>query len=287
MGFAISLTLLVLFLIAGAIPVQDRVHTDLFQTLTFIGLMGVLCLTLMVISLRRRWAPKTVGFLLTHLGAAAILVGGLIGYLTEQKGSIRLPVSGGQTVRYLELSSKAGGVADLGFSFSVKSFEVDHYEPDYDLYQIKSSRDIGRQEKEQEYVRLKTIRNMGEGPLDLGPAGQLDRQRLQDESGAWLEQYILDNGWLLRRQPAADKRYDVRLLIQDDGMRPVEARVEMNRPFEHRGWRLYLWDYDRESEQDVELIVRRDPGRPVVIGGMWVLIVGTVVMCWVQPEKET
>ena len=60
-----------------------------------------------------------------------------------------------------------------------------------------------------------------------------------------------------------------------------KATIEVNRPFEIDGWKIYQLSYDeskgRWSDISVFELVR-DPWLPVVYAGIWMMIVGAVCM---------
>ncbi|MFH1731993.1 MAG: hypothetical protein ABIF82_10145 [Planctomycetota bacterium] len=273
---------IVCFLLAGAVPIAGGAQAVVFRTPAFIGLMAVLAAALVVCSVRRRPALRQIGFWLAHLGAAAILLGGFLGHLRETKAQFRMPVGGEQAVRYL--GRDEADRIDLEFGFTVKSLKVERYDPDYALYRPEVSMHDG--EERTEYVFVRVVRLPDAGEIDLGPAGNLDVGQLRS-NGEWVVQSGLKNGWLLEQRPV-DKHYEAVLLIyeDEDDDEPDEAMLAVNHPVTHNGWRLYLMDYDdRAGQRGVTLLARRDPGRGIVIAGIWCTLIGVTAMCWLRGRR--
>jgi hypothetical protein len=57
------------------------------------------------------------------------------------------------------------------------------------------------------------------------------------------------------------------------------AELRVNHPVAFGGWRFHLVSCD-ESGTMAYLSARRDPGRGVVIAGIWAAIAGVAAMCW-------
>lgn len=272
----------VCFLLAGAVPISGGAQVVVFHTPAFIALMAVLAATLVVCSVRRRLALRQIGFWLAHLGVAAILLGGFLGHLRETKAQFRMPVGGERAVRYL--GRDEANRIDLEFGFTVKSLKVERYDPDYELYRPQVSTHDG--EERTEYVFERVVRLPDAGEMDLGPAGKLDVDQLRS-NGEWVLQRSLKDGWLLEQRPV-DKYYEAALAVYEDehDEEPDEATLAVNHPVTCNGWRLYLMDYDDRPEQrTVTLLARRDPGRGIVIAGIWCTLLGVAAMCWLRGRR--
>jgi hypothetical protein len=116
--------------------------------------------------------------------------------------------------------------------------------------------------------------------MDLGKGGLLDVRLLRDPAtGEWVEQLPVENGWVLERVRAAS-RYAAALRFVGPSGELAEREIVMNRPARFRGWRFYLMDYDHEFSRYVVLTVRRDPGRPLVMIGIWAVIAGVAALCF-------
>jgi hypothetical protein len=68
------------------------------------------------------------------------------------------------------------------------------------------------------------------------------------------------------------------MAIQIEGEPVREEKLAVNHPIEIKGWRFYLMSYDSQNRTYVVLTARRDPGRLVVVTGIWMVIAGTVML---------
>jgi hypothetical protein len=195
---------IVLFLLAGAVPVQDGAQAVVFRTPAFMGLLAALAILLVAACLRRVRLPGRFAFVLTHLGIVVILAGALLGFLFGRRSDFTVPVAGSHAVR--ALVDAEGRRIPLGFSLAVADFRVDYYEP-------------------------------GSTP----------------------------------------RHFEAALRLTGDGA-DENRRLAVNRPVTYRGWRFYLMSYDHNPEVCVTLTARRDPGRGVVIAGIWMVIAGTCLL---------
>jgi hypothetical protein len=44
-------------------------------------------------------------------------------------------------------------------------------------------------------------------------------------------------------------------------------------------------NYDRQTESAVQLMLKRDPGEFISLGGIWLTIAGSVVMCLLRKRE--
>ncbi len=68
------------------------------------------------------------------------------------------------------------------------------------------------------------------------------------------------------------------VVTQGDVTTPAELMV--NHPVTAGSWRIYLMSYELEPRPFVLVSVRNDPGRGAVIAGIWMVIIGTALLCW-------
>lgn len=269
------LLVLVLFMLAGVIPTVAGTQGVVFRTPVFIASLALLALALVVCSLRRRLTLRRWGFVLTHLGVAVILSGALIGYMGGKRGEFALPISGEHVVR--EIPLREGESLKLKFGFCVTEFDVQFYAPSYGLYRPPTVSAAGDQG---EYEHVGDFRLSADGVMDVGSHGMLTRTDLADEtSGEWKAQYVLSDGWILQLVPPTPRRFAAELRLVGESGDETTQELAVNHPVEFGGWRFYLMSYDKEARRYVVLSARRDPGRGVVIAGIWMVIVGTAGLC--------
>ncbi len=172
----------------------------------------------------------------------------------------------------------------LPFSVAVKEFRVAYFDPSYSLFSPPLS-------LEGEYIYVGSFTPDASG-LDIGGGTNLPLARIRPEGGDWVEQIILDNQSMLRRNAAGEKYYEATVVIYDNragGATKEETHtMAVNRPVSYDGWRFYLINYDRQnpSPRFLNITARYDPGRNVVILGIWMLMLGTFIICLLGKEKR-
>jgi hypothetical protein len=105
----------------------------------------------------------------------------------------------------------------------------------------------------------------------LGPVSNLWNEARQE----WVQRKMLPDGSFLHLTGQTPSFFGVTLLIEGR-----KLPVSINHPADYKGWRFYLVSYDQQNQRHVQLSVRRDPGRMVVIAGIWAVIAGTFVFCF-------
>lgn len=85
------------------------------------------------------------------------------------------------------------------------------------------------------------------------------------------------------------KRFASAVTVYTQSGKQAEATIEVNRPFEIDGWKIYQLSYDeskgRWSDVSVFELVR-DPWLPVVYAGIWMMIAGAVCMFALSHKRK-
>lgn len=77
-----------------------------------------------------------------------------------------------------------------------------------------------------------------------------------------------------------DKHYEATLLIMPEGTRELsEKSLTVNKPYRYGGWKFYLMNYDRTTEDSVQLMLKHDPAEYVSLAGIWLAVIGAFLMC--------
>jgi hypothetical protein len=267
---------MVLFLLAGAVPVQDGAQTVVFRTPAFFGLVGVMSAAMIIACFRNRSPSRQAFFVLTHLGAVAVIAGAAMGFFLGQRSEFTIPVDRDWSTGVLP--GQGDESLHLGFTLSAESLRVDYYDPSYVLFRKCAGPDGSETFKKERVLaaRWKTV--------DLGAAGKLDLSTLV-EDGRWPEEKTLADGSVIRRLPAMPRRFEADLRFRRDR---VDHRVtlEVNKPAVFRDWRFYLVKCRDQGARSVTLMARQDPGRRLVITGLWMLMAGAFGLCVFLRSEE-
>ncbi len=270
----------VLFMMAGALPFI-KAEADpvlVFQSPVFTGLLFLLAGSLFYCCWKRRsMSSRGLVFAIVHLSVILILLGAFLRFLKEEKFNIYVPVGVEQPAVRID---EKNNYVDPGFGFDVfaTEFKIDYFEPEeYDLYLIDSTNPDAEPEL------LKSFRIKGADEFDLGEYGTVNLEDLRDPDGieGWKAHYRAGDSAVLSLTEPAVRRYYAKLLFSggEDGLEK-EAETEINKPVTHGGWRFYFLSFDRPMKRYIVLTARRDPGRILVISGIWLLIVSITVYCW-------
>jgi len=278
MRFAIYiLSVMVIFFLAGAVKVGDDSQVAIFHTPAFMCLTWLLCTSSLLCCVRKGLKVKHIGFHLTHVGVVVIALGALIGHRTGIRSQFAAPIHETHLTDRIPLPE--GDPVNLDFQLGVKDFEVERYDPDYALYKPGAPPEDDNA-FHGDYIYVDTYHVAGLESVDLGEAGVIETIMLKTESGAWLPQLVLDGGWVLQKQPAVDKWYRATLILKDDESGEQEFDLAVNRPVKFKGWGFYLMSYDREQDRYIVIDARKDPGRNLVISGIYALMIGITALCW-------
>jgi hypothetical protein len=274
----VVLSALIMFMVAGGIPVgHSNDALVVFKTPIFTVLLVLLSGLLVACSLRYRRGVRGVLFLFAHLGVVAILIGAGIGRLRGVSGRVSLPVGGPHSVDSLA-PPEAGGVRiPLGFRLAATTFDVSYHDPAYGLFRPLNDMPMGAND----YDFVGDFEFDAKGVLQTPDYTAISRDQLWDEDmKLWLPQFIFTNGWVLQRGPLTPKHYVASLRISASN-EVQAASLRVNAPVTVNGWRMYLMKNEQQPRPYIVCLLRRDPGRWLVISGIWLVIAGIAGLCWV------
>lgn len=265
---------LILLMLTAVLPVGKGLEaTAVYTSPVMILLLTLLSASSVWCCMKRKFCAKQFGFHLVHLGVVVILAGAFTGYVAGEKGMVQL-----QLVRPVAVSGLAGGEPiPFGFDVVAKDFEVEFYPPVYHLYRQISQDQI--QPGQMPFEKTAEYDTAGKEFLDIDGIGRLEVSNLWNAArGGWTLRRGLDNGAFFHLASQTPSHYGVMLQIVD-GKQAVELPISINHPAGYKGWRFYLMSYDQMNRSYVVLSARCDPGRRAVIIGIWMLIIGTFVLC--------
>ncbi|NLG12725.1 MAG: cytochrome c biogenesis protein ResB [Lentisphaerae bacterium] len=268
--------LIVCFLIAGAMPSLSGGETAIFGTPIFCLLLGILGAWSIWCCFRGNRHKSFRGwcFIACHCGVGLLLLGAGIGALKSEKTQFAAYIGSAPAN---ELPGPGETSFKLDFSLAITDFKVDFYPPTYDLYEPPST--MG-----DDYVHVKSFKPDLDGQFNIPLIN--DDSELKDSNGNWKAQLILPDGKLLHRATQTPKYFEATArIVKKDGTE-YEQAFWVNRPLCVDGWRFYLMSYDTQHRSYVALSARRDPGRALVILGIWLVVIGTSLLCFVGHGKR-
>lgn len=278
MRFAIVILCAVLLLLLTAVlPVGKGLDaTAVYTSPVFIFLLAVLSGSSVWCCIKRKFSLKKVGFYLVHFGVVIILLGAFLGYVAGTKGTLQLSLRPAQFVG--RLLTGEGDTVGFGFEVAAKDFSVKYYPPVYHLYrELPPERMVPGQ---MPFEKTGEFDTAGKTVLMLDELGEFSVSNLWNEAQQeWVSRRMVERGAFLNLGSQTPSFFGVTLLIRDGGP-PIELPISINHPAGYKGWRFYLTSYDQAGQRYIVVSARRDPGRAAVVAGIWMLIVGTFVLCF-------
>lgn len=282
------LIVLSLFIITGALPLgrSDINPSVIFTSPAFIFLNAILVFLLILCCfLSFSKSLRYLSFLLAHLGCAIVLIGAFISFLCEKEMGVLVPTNGsspGFTENQMLDNSQSESKAfakEAGFDIFCTQFNIEYFPVDtYGLYKRKEN-------SSPEFI-LKA--KLDDKYLNLGTYGKVEIAKLKSQEGfqGWKLFYPINDELFLLVSKPADKEYFCKLKFLDKDNKDVIIETKVNHPAILGKWRFYLMDYDHKKHSYVILSARSDPGRSLVIPGIWILMTGIAGLCYIVPRTK-
>lgn len=275
-----------------------------FQLLTCLGFVTIKRIA------QFKW--NNTGFILNHLGLFLILAIGFIGRGDMQR--LRVTTNEGQLSRMGVDENK--NQVELPFGLFLKSFTIDQYPPKLALVNLNTG-DVANKQSENLYL----IEKGGQYTFDhlevtvdnhLPSAGKIgSKYEAVNEEGSppaafirvknnendsilkgWIScgsyrypyEYIkINDAYAIVMTIPEIKRYrsEIEIVIPNEPV--INTLLEVNKPFNYRGWKIYQLDYDEKkgkwSKKSVLELVK-DPWLPFIYVGVFMMTLGAVFMFW-------
>ncbi len=305
---------IVLFLLAGVIPdLHGAVVKGLFQSPFFMFLGAVLAVGTIWACFRRRPAVSQIPFWIAHAGIGLVLAGGAVDHFWGVSHQLVMPLHEPpsrqfQSMGRMEAGNQGPEMTEMPFMMRLGQLEVFSYDPKcYRVYRSQPTADGNVEFKLAGEVvpYLETMKMQAENPKDPEQSMQLWMVSLAKVPGLgpeWAKetipvgQLVPGKGSRLRRQvplgelalecdPPADKTIDVKLEF-GEGKEMVPKPFPINHPAAYQGWRFYMMSYDSQQFQWALVTARHDPGRGVVVAGLWLIILGVAGLCFWRRRPE-
>ena len=260
------------------------VYKQVFTGPIFIVLAFIFIVDTVFCCFRQGFAVNKIGFYLSHLGIAAIFIGAILGYGFGTKATFNIDVDKNKS--YSKVKSVNKNNIDFGFSIGVEDFKVDRYDPEFSLYINKNGSQKSSNMDDYQFIKL--IKKNLNGSYSLGEYGVIDISELRDKNSAdgFKNELLFDNGAALFKENSKDKHYLAKMIIKDSNGVNIKKDLEVNKPVKYKGWKFYLMSYDKENSKYIVVEAKYDPGVKYVILGLWMTMIGTIMMCFKRRELK-
>jgi DNA-binding Lrp family transcriptional regulator len=268
------MSLIVILLVAGAFPLIGA--TEVYKSGFMIVMLGLLSLLTLKCCIKQKFKLKKAGFYLSHLGVIVILAGAFLGYLKSEKVSLGVYVGESYVTNQIYDQQHPGRSIPLDFSFYITDFNVEKFDPSFTLYKKDESAPSG-------FKMLETY-NIHNGRINIKETGSdISVSQLKDPQGNWLPHFFIDTDYMLFKNKAGDKWYSAEFNIKGEKRKFLLA---VNHPVSYKKWRFYLMSFGRDVRGEyVIMTARRDPGRNIVITGIWMLMAGIFMICFLRKNR--
>ena len=316
----VLVTLLVMVMgIIPQIPSENNIITNLglnhitsnwaflliiFQFLTCLGLITIKRIS------QLKWS--NLGFILNHLGLFLALIAGILGTGDLQRLSIN--VYEGKP-SWIATDAQKNEV-ELPFAFFLKDFTIDEYNPKLALIDNKTgsiSHNNGKNlylvEKGEKYIfknfevtvndflpnsgrigaRYESVNEIGSPPSASILVKNIENDSIVNgwvSSGSFRYPYeslkISEAYSIVMTIPEVKKFSSDIDILTKDGER-ISTVLEVNKPFNFKGWEIYQLSYDDKKGKWSDLSVLelvKDPWLPFIYIGIFMMIAGAFYMFW-------
>jgi hypothetical protein len=284
---------------------------------------GLYFLTALGLVVLRRATPfkrKNLGFLLNHAGLWITIAAGYLGAGDLMRLNLTVMEEHGGSNQ--AVNKRNSEVYSLPFSVRLEDFNIEHYNPKLAILEGRTGAVVYEEGKAIPFVEkgLKaTLLDWDIEVLNYEPeAFRVDDQYVHGDSmgnapaayikarnsvsGQETEGWIssgsfrvlhahlqLDNHYFIGMTIPEPEKYSSDIVIKD-GEEEIPLTLEVNKPYKHRGWKLYQLSYDeRMGKWSMVSVIEavRDPWLPIVYFGIFLLLAGAMYLFWIgQDIKE-
>lgn len=321
-----SILIFFLFLLLmGIIPQKPQLNsldrlglTCITSSFPFILTYLFLLLNLGIVVSKRitkPWSLRNISFILNHLGLWLVLLAGGLGSYDFIRLDMVCRMNSPSWYGYDE----KGRSFELPFAVELKKFEIDYFLPQVKLIGHDSSTKYGIKILKQ--VEIDTVKPFKLGDYTLKVKKYLpyswwwnDSVLLMKSPGyiasafvefnykdnvfnAWLaypssmqlgkKVDLKDRNIIILDNPVV-KRYKSTVTVYTKNQETYHAVIEVNKPFEVMGWKLYQKDYHKELGEysDYSILeANKDDWLVVVYAGIFMMLAGALLLIWTGNKK--
>jgi len=276
----------------------------IFQFLTCLGLISIKRI------LQFKWS--NFGFILNHLGLFLALTAGILGTGDLQRLSINTYEG---KPSWIATDAQKNQV-ELPFAFYLKDFLIEEYNPKLALVDNKTGsiahnngKNLYLVEKGETYYfnnfevtineflptsvrlgdRYHKVNELGSPPSAKVTVKNVENDSIQTawiSSGSFSQPFeslkISEQYSIVMTIPEVKKFSSDIDILTKEGER-ISTVLEVNKPFKHKGWKIYQLSYDDKMGKWSNLSVLelvKDPWIPLIYIGIFMMIAGAIYMFW-------
>ena len=278
---------------------------------------GLYFLTTLGLVALRRATPlrrKNLGFLLNHAGLWITIAAGYLGAGDLMRLNLTVMENHGSTNE--AVNKRDGEAYLLPFSVRLEDFNIEHYNPKLAIYDSRTGSVVLEDGKAMPFIEKgleTTLQNwdvevleyepeafrsgdqyvhgdsMGNAPAAYVKAvnpvsGEITEGWISSGSFRVMQEHMpLDNHYFLAMTMPEPEKFSSDIVIKD-GVDELPLTLEVNKPYKHRGWKLYQLSYDERMGKWSQVSVIeavRDPWLPIVYFGIFLLLAGALYLFWI------
>lgn len=276
----LSVVLLLVFALVMLVAVilAELTEMPVYSSPIVIGLLALLGLLTVASCFSKRWLTlKNCGFLIAHLAVVLFLISAFVWYVWGVTGVTTL-YAGGNGTRFVYEVDKNGNVTanhEMPFAVQCDDFQIEYHPYKYTYSVVEGSGYVEKGKAE-----------LTENGLDCGKYGTVPVSEFYSEDGQMNTQ-IQYQSLLLSwdGQYPSVKQYHADISFSDG----ENARISVNNPASHKGWKIYLQSYSFEATDNgmnfiVTIQAKHDPASDFAILGLALCPIGTFLLC-LRPRR--
>ena len=286
---------------AGTFMPQEKANAVIYHSFWFIALMGCLIINTIACLLKKAFNRKTAGSWLMHAGIPVIMLGAMIGAIAGVNGM--MVIEEGKTMDTIQTAG--GHFHKLPFSVTLNDFILEK-NPEivtHSLLITGSQGKVSRIEFKGENVTVSAASAGYDIKIEriLPDFVMGEDKKPASRSGEWRNPAVLisvkkTQAWLFALYPdfhgavewpgkssigyemsikgGGVSSYISDITITQEKSAAISKKIEVNRPYNHKGFSIYQSTYDDKRLKWSGLYVKNDPGIPVVYFGFLLLCAG-------------
>lgn len=258
------------------------------------------------------FSPRNLQFILFHAGFWIALACGVLGRSDLER--LIVPVYEGRSSSHGMVSGSRDDIRELPFSIHLHDFSIEEYPPEVLLYDPSADRFIMDESQTMKGIgpggslswkgtRVEILEYLPSAvpgadgtPTAAPPAAGIPYARVRitgvgEQPDAWISTggpgmrpYAAQIGSrYLIMMPGSPKAYRSAVTINGADGSSREAELEVNKPVDFAGWKLYQMGYDESSGRFSTLSLLeaiRDPWLPAVYLGLFMILAGNALFFW-------